>query len=120
MHDALHDALHDAMHDTMHDALHNALHYGGNAPHRVVEGVRIGHAGLARCRGRRRHGPVSREVEVLRAVADVDVARVHVMAQVLVHLADEVVETLRGRHGERRRLADGRCGVAGGFEHRRQ
>ena len=42
------------------------------------------------------------------------------MAQVLVHLANEVVEALRGRRGERRRLADGRGGVAGGSEHCRQ
>ena len=82
--------------------------------------MRGGHARLARCRGRRGHGPVAREVEVLRAVADVDVAWIHVVAQVLVHLANEVVEALRCRRGERRRLADDRGGVAGGFEHCRQ
>ena len=60
------------------------------------------------------------EFEVLRAVADVDVAWIHVVAQVLVHLANEVVEALRCRRGERRRLADDRGGVAGGFEHCRQ
>ena len=82
--------------------------------------MRGGHARLARCRGRRGHGPVAREVEVLRAVADVDVAWIHVVAQVLVHLANEVVEALRCRRGERRRLADDRGGVAGGFEHCRE
>ena len=42
------------------------------------------------------------------------------MAQVLVHLANEVVEALSCRRGERRRLADDRGGVAGGFEHCRE
>ena len=82
--------------------------------------MRGGHARLARCRGRRGQGPVAREFEVLRAVADVDVAWIHVVAHILVHLANEVVEALRGRRGERRTLADGRGGVAGGFEHCRQ